>query len=233
MINRIDYTKLFKSRHSWLVSTFHFSFAEYFDRNNMNFGTLRVMNDDIVKPNTGFETHPHQNMEIFTYVLSGQLTHKDSIGNSETLSRGDVQYMSAGTGITHSEKNENSEPLRFIQTWIIPDKQNHIPNYGSKKFTKEDRHNKWLLLLSNKNKNAININQDVDVFVSELDSSLQLNYILKQNRQIYLKVMEGMIDVNGVRLHFGDGAKINDEKNLTINAIENSHLMLIDLSEKF
>lgn len=233
MINHIDFNKIYKSEHSWLKSSFHFSFAEYYNRSNIHFGALRVMNDDLIAPHTGFETHPHKDMEIFTYVLSGELTHKDSMGNHETLNRGDVQYMSAGTGVAHSEKNEGDEPLRLIQTWILPDAYNHTPNYGSRRFSKEDRHNKWLHLLSGSDENAIHLNQDAEVFVSELDTDITVTYSLKDDRQIYLKVMEGLVNVNGTNLHFGDAAEIIDEKEITIKAKENSLIMLIDLSKNF
>jgi redox-sensitive bicupin YhaK (pirin superfamily) len=233
MIRPIDFNKLYKSEHGWLKSSFHFSFAEYYNRQNIHYGALRVMNDDLIAPHTGFETHPHKDMEIFTYVLNGKLTHKDSMGNHETLIRGDVQYMSAGTGVSHSEKNENDEPLRLIQTWILPDKSDYKPNYGSKKFKKEDRYNKWLHLLSGQYKNAIHINQDAEVFVSEFDNGITLEYPLKKDRQIYLKVLEGLVNINGQKLHFGDAAEISDEKELIIKAEENSFIMLIDLSKNF
>lgn len=233
MIKPIDFNKLFKSDLGWLKSSFHFSFAEYYNKNNIHYGALRVMNDDLIAPYTGFETHPHKDMEIFTYVLNGELTHKDNMGNKETLARGDVQYMSAGTGVMHSEKNEGNEPLRIIQTWIIPDANNYTPSYGSKKFKKENRHNKWLHLLSEKDENAIHINQDVEVFVSEFDSSTILEYPLKENRQVYIKIMEGLVSVNDQNLHFGDSAEIIDEKELIIKAKEDSFIMLIDLSKNF
>ncbi|MFV0481405.1 MAG: pirin family protein [Campylobacteraceae bacterium] len=233
MIKRVDFNGLFKSKHGWLNSSFHFSFAEYYRKDNVHFGALRVMNDDNIAPHTGFDTHPHKDMEIFTYILSGKLTHQDSMGNKETLGRGDVQYMSAGTGVYHSEKNENDENLRLIQTWILPDVYNHTPDYGSKRYTKEDRSNKWLHILSGKDKNAIHINQDIEVLVSELDSEKTLIYKFEDDRQIYLKVMEGMVSVNGEKLFFGDACEIMDESEIVIKAEENSHLMLIDLSKNF
>ena len=120
--------------HGWLDSHFHFSFAEYYNPENINFGVLRVWNDDIVLPGTGFGTHPHDNMEIISYVLEGELSHADSMGNEQTLTRGQVQYMSAGTGITHSEYNHGEVPLRFFQIWIFADKRGYRPNYGDYRF---------------------------------------------------------------------------------------------------
>lgn len=233
MIKPIDFSKLYKGEYGWLKSSFHFSFAEYFNRANVHYGALRVMNDDLIDPLAGFATHPHKDMEIFTYVLNGELTHKDSLGNHETLNRGDVQYMSAGRGITHSEKNNGDASLRLIQTWILPDAYGHTPKYGSKKFKKEDRYNKWLHILSGQNKNAIHINQDVEVFVSEFDNETVLEYTPEKDRQLYLKVLEGSVNINSQKLHFGDAAEISDEKELVIKAEEDSFIMLIDLSKNF
>ena len=134
MIRRLPVEKMGESNLGWLRSKFHFSFAEYFNENNINFGVLRVINDDHISAGTGFDTHPHRDMEIITYVVHGYLTHKDSMGNESTLSRGQVQYMSAGTGVRHSEYNNHSEELRLLQIWVLPDRKGHTPNYGEYKF---------------------------------------------------------------------------------------------------
>jgi redox-sensitive bicupin YhaK (pirin superfamily) len=233
MLKKIDFRKLYLSDLGWLKSRFHFSFAEYHNPENMNFGVLRVMNDDIVAPQKGFGTHPHKNMEIFSYVLEGELTHGDSMGNVETLKRGEMQYMSAGTGVLHSEMNEHqTSPVRFIQTWIFPDQVDLKPQYGSKKFTLADRHNQWLYMLGGQNSEApIRIHQDVHVYVSEFDAGVSLSYDIKKDRQVYLKVMEGSVNIGTVDLNHGDAAEIVDEA-LSLTAREKAHVMLIDLPKK-
>lgn len=230
MIKKIDFNKLFVSNLGWLKSRFHFSFAEYFNPQNIHFGTLRVMNDDIVESQTGFTTHPHKNMEIFSYVLDGELTHGDSMGNIETLQRGDVQYMSAGSGVFHSEMNNHPQkPLRFIQTWILPDKNGLKPQYGSKKFALEDRLDRWLHILGDKNSNAhIHFNQDANIYVSELNAGRMLKIELNSDRQAYLKVMEGSVKIEDAEFMHGDAAEITSSTNIL--ALKNSHVMLIEMA---
>eukprot|EP01125_Pyxidicula_operculata_P011173 TRINITY_DN3649_c0_g1_i2.p1 TRINITY_DN3649_c0_g1~~TRINITY_DN3649_c0_g1_i2.p1 ORF type:complete len:231 (-),score=35.89 TRINITY_DN3649_c0_g1_i2:63-686(-) len=167
------------TNNNWLKSRFHFSFAEYSNDANSNFGVLRVMNDDLVQPSRGFGTHPHRNMEIVTYIVEGELTHKDSMGTDETLSRGSVQFMTAGTGVSHSEHNLNpKDPLRFIQMWIQPRKSGIEPNYGSLNVKAEDkhkRHNKWYHIVTDVLNQAdvpIKINQDANIYVTELDPNV-------------------------------------------------------------
>jgi redox-sensitive bicupin YhaK (pirin superfamily) len=232
MLKKIEFNKLFTSDLGWLKSRFHFSFAEYYNPDNMNFGALRVMNDDLVQPQSGFGTHPHKNMEIFSYVLEGELTHGDSMGNIETLQRGEMQYMSAGTGVLHSEMNNHPQkPARFIQTWIIPNQNALKPQYGSQKFKLEDRLNKWLHILGDKNSDApVHINQNVNAYVSEFDAGRTLKYDLKDDRQAYIKVMEGAVKIGDIELDHGDAAEITDE-NINIFALKNSHIMLIDLDK--
>ena len=134
MLRRLPVEKMGESNLGWLRSKFHFSFAEYYNEKNINFGVLRVINDDYIAPGTGFPTHPHRDMEIISYVIEGKLTHKDSMGNESTLERGEVQYMSAGTGVTHSEYNKHAEDTRILQIWVLPDRKGHTPNYGEYKF---------------------------------------------------------------------------------------------------
>ena len=170
MIKKIDHKTMGRSNLGWLQSLFHFSFADYYNPNNINFGTLRVVNDDLIKSGTGFPTHPHRDMEIISYVIDGELTHGDSMGNKRTLSRGQVQYLSAGTGITHSEYNYSDVTARFLQIWILPDQRGYRPNYGDYKFNWDDRKNKWLHIVSGQTGNApVKINQDVNFHVLELD----------------------------------------------------------------
>jgi len=230
MIKHIPFESLHVSSQGWLESRFHFSFAEYHNPQNMNFGVLRVMNDDVIAPHTGFGTHPHRDMEIFTYVLEGELTHEDSMGNKETLQAGDIQYLSAGTGIYHSEKNEGDMPVRLIQTWIVPHTKGLTPRYGSYKRDKALRYNKWQHLFGADNGGAvIGLYQDANVYAIEQDKEVKSEFILENGRQAYLKVMDGSIILNGVSLAFGDSAEILDEI-IEIKASSDAHLLLIEMS---
>ena len=148
MLRKIDSAGLGTSDLGWLRSRFHFSFAEYRDPDNVNFGVLRVLNDDLVAPGRGFGTHPHSDFEILSYVVDGALTHADTMGNEHTLTRGEVQYMSAGKGVLHSEYNRGEGTLRFLQIWIFPDEKGHEPAYGDHRFPWEARKNAWLLIAS-------------------------------------------------------------------------------------
>lgn len=214
---------------NWLKSRFHFSFAEYENYKNASFGVLRVMNDDLVQPNRGFGPHPHRNMEIITYVVDGELTHHDSMGTKEALKRGSIQFMSAGTGVRHSEHNlSTTTPLRFIQTWIVPSKTNLKPNYGSFSPSKAFEKGKLHHLVSNVNDNSsstpVTINQDVDGFVSMLSLGQELSHELPTSRQAYLLCLEGSIKVNEVELKRHDACEIthtsHDEDTITVEAID-------------
>ncbi|KAJ7566726.1 hypothetical protein O6H91_02G116300 [Diphasiastrum complanatum] len=207
MLRHISASALYLSKPTWwLESRFHFSFAEYYAPKNMEFGVLRVLNDDLVKPRSGFETHPHRDMEIFTYVVDGQLTHKDSMGTAETLGRGCVQYMSAGRGVTHSEKNKASnEMLRFLQIWIKPNRTGLTPNYGSRVFSKEDRHNKLQHVATSYDgpglhkdtgEGIIPMHQDVNIYVSEAEAGAVQEFVLQSKRQAYLVCIEGALSAN-------------------------------------
>lgn len=187
---------------NWLKSRFHFSFAEYNNPDNTNFGVLRVMNDDLVQPKRGFGEHPHRDAEICTYVVEGALTHKDSMGTKETISRGAVQFMTAGQGITHSEHNlHDTDPLRFIQIWITPRRRGLRPNYGSYSSTPEDRLNQWAHLVSDVNDQtssaAVKINQDANIYVSEIEPGRELLFPLRADRQAYFLCMEGSVAISG------------------------------------
>jgi len=231
MLRRIDNTKMGSSDLGWLKSKFHFSFAEYYNPSNLNFGTLRVINDDLVKPGTGFDTHPHRDMEIVSYVIDGELTHGDSMGNKRTLSRGHVQYMSAGTGILHSEHNLGKETLRFLQIWIIPDERGYEPNYGDYTFEWDDRKNKWLNIVSSKEGNAaIKVNQDSNIFVLELDKDKEIEFKVGEGRQAYLVQIEGTSDINNIVLNMRDALEITEE-DIKIKAIETSHFLVIEMNK--
>ena len=191
MLRRIDVEKMGESNLGWLRSKFHFSFAEYFNEKNINFGVLRVLNDDIVEPGTGFPKHPHRDMEIISYVVEGEITHEDSMGNSSSLKRGEVQYMSAGTGVMHSEYNMGKENLRLLQIWILPDRKNHTPAYGEFRFKWEERENKFLHMVSSKEGDApIKINQDVNFYASFLEKGKEIDFEVKSGRQAYLVQIE-------------------------------------------
>lgn len=234
MLRKLLKENMGTSNLGWLESQFHFSFAEYRNPNNVNFGVLRVLNDDIVHPQTGFDTHPHQNMEIISYVVNGEITHRDSMGNEETLKRGEVQYLSAGEGIYHSEHNiHQSEDLRLLQIWIIPPKKSLPRLYGSYKFTEEERKNKFLNIVSSKEGiSPIKIYQDVNFYVSNLEEFKDLEFKIKEKRQIYFAQIEGQTTINGIELREGDAMEITQEAKIDIKATTNSHFLFIEMKEE-
>lgn len=231
MLKKIDNRNMGTSNLGWLMSRFHFSFAEYYNPANMNFGVLRVLNDDLVQPKTGFDTHPHRDMEIISYVVDGELTHGDSMGNKSTLKRGHVQYMSAGTGVYHSEHNLGDSILRFLQIWIYPDATGHKPNYGEYKFDWDERKNNWLRIVSGKDGDAaIRINQDVNISVLELETNKEADYPVKEGRQAYLVQIEGKSRISGIELDMRDALEVAEET-IRIKAIEPSHFILIEMKK--
>ncbi|MDR0599681.1 MAG: pirin family protein [Treponema sp.] len=220
MIKYIDHTKMGRGQHGWLDSHFHFSFAEYCNPQNIHFGALRVMNDDMVQSGTGFDTHPHENMEIISYVVDGELTHKDSMGNERTLTRGQVQYMSAGTGVTHSEYNLGGGLLRFYQIWIFPDKKGYKPNYGDVRFKLEDREDRWLPVaasVENKASSApIRVHADINAYAALISPGKALDFEVAPGRQAYLALIEGNLSLLGrdnssANLVMRDAAEITGE----------------------
>jgi redox-sensitive bicupin YhaK (pirin superfamily) len=229
MLRKIDHEKMGKSDLGWLKSLFHFSFAEYFNPDNMGFGVLRVINDDLIAPNNGFDMHPHKDMEIISYAIDGELTHGDSMGNKQTITRGEVQYMSAGTGVYHSEHNRGDKVARLLQIWIHPDRKGHTPNYGDFRFKWEDRENKWLHIVSPINGDAIvKINQDANINVLALDKGKEIGFAVGTGRQAYLVQIEGSSSVNGVELKMRDALEITEE-DIIIKATETSHFLVIDM----
>lgn len=234
MIRRIPKENMGISDLGWLKSRFHFSFAEYRNPNNINFGVLRVLNDDIIHPQSGFDMHPHNDMEIISYIVDGEITHKDSMGNEETLKRGEVQYLSAGDGIFHSEYNLNRyKDLRLLQIWIIPPKKGLPKLYGSKKYDKTDRKNKLLNIVSSINGTAdIKIYQDINIYVSEIDSNKDIDFIINDKRQIYFVQIEGESTVNNIKINEGDAFEITSEKNLKIKSVNKSHILFIEMKEE-
>ncbi|MEH7108951.1 pirin family protein [Bacillus sp. JJ1764] len=231
MLKKLDHTNMGKSNLGWLRSIFHFSFAEYYNPQNIQFGKLRVVNDDLVAPGTGFDFHPHKEMEIISYVVNGKLTHGDSMGNQNTISRGHVQYMSAGTGVFHSEHNLGEETLRFLQIWIYPDQAGYEPNYGDYRFDWDERQNKWLHMVSSKNGSApIKINQDVNIYALELEAGKEIEFPVDANRQAYLVQVEGSSMINTVTLKTRDALEIVEE-NIFIKANETAHFVVLEMEK--
>ena len=234
MLRYIDSKKMGRGIHGWLDSHFHFSFAEYYNPDNIQFGVLRVVNDDLVKPDTGFDTHHHQNMEILSYVVNGELTHTDSMNNDQTLTRGQVQYMSAGTGVLHGEHNWGKEILRFLQIWILPDKNGYQPNYGDYRFAFDDRKNKWLSIATrteNKESQApICIHADINAFAAMLDKGNSIDMGVEKGRQAYLVLIEGQADINGIELNERDALEIVEE-NIIIKALRPAHILVIEMAK--
>lgn len=229
MLRKIESRNMGSSNLGWLRSKFHFSFAEYYNPNNMRFGALRVINDDLIKPGTGFDTHPHKDMEIVTYVINGELTHEDSMSNKNTISRGHVQYMSAGTGVYHSEVNFGEDTLRLLQIWILPDKAGYEPDYGDYRFNWNDRENKWLHMVSSKSGEAqVKINQDINIYSLELEKGKEISFSVNERRQAYLVQIEGTSIINGVELNAQDGLEIVEE-DILIRGKENSHILILEM----
>lgn len=218
------------ANHGWLKSFHTFSFANYFDRNHMNFGDLRVINEDFIAANQGFATHPHQDMEIVTYVVSGALSHKDSMNNSSTILPQEVQRMSAGTGVLHSEFSDKNQETHLLQIWILPEKKQIAPSYAQKSFAKNFLESDFVLVVSKDGKNgSITINQDVEIFVAKFLAQKKHFYHIKNNRRIWIQLISGSILVNGQALEKGDAAAIENENSLEIFAKENCEFLLFNL----
>ena len=217
--------------HGWLNTRFTFSFADYYDPKHVQFRTLRVMNDDQVAGGGGFPTHPHRDMEIVTYVLEGALQHRDSMGNGSLIRPGDVQYMSAGTGVMHSEFNASEkEPVHLYQNWMFPDKQGYKPTYDQKNFSEEERRGKLRLLASPDGKNgSVKIRQDNSLYATILESGQSVKHELRPERHAYVQVARGSVKLNGKELSEGDGAAISDEKTLELTGVEQAEVLVFDL----
>lgn len=235
MLRYIDHTKMGRSRLGWLDSHFHFSFAEYDNPENVRFGVLRVINDDIVRPGTGFDTHPHRDMEIISYVVEGELSHADSMGNQRTLTRGQVQYMSAGTGVHHSEHNRGKDPLRFLQIWIYPDGRGYTPNYGDVAFRFADRIDRWLPIAAGTGNDAmdapIRLHQDANVYATLITKGKAQSFHVGEDRQAYLVLIEGEAQVGDIHLHERDALEITAQ-DITMQAAEDAHVLLIEMAKE-
>jgi len=230
MIERRPFSGLGGADHGWLKARHHFSFASYYDPNNMGWGSLRVWNDDEIAPQSGFPPHPHANMEIITYVRSGAITHQDSLGNQGRTEAGDVQVMSAGSGIRHAEYNLEPETTRIFQIWIEPNRAGGDPTWGAKPFPKADRAGKFVTLASGiaGDEDALPIRTDARVVGATLKGGETAEYQLGASRHGYLVPAAGSVEVNGVRLDARDGAAIKNEDVLRITALEDSEIVLVD-----
>jgi redox-sensitive bicupin YhaK (pirin superfamily) len=218
--------------HGWLNTYHTFSFSSYHDPKHVHFRALRVMNEDFVAPGQGFGTHPHQDMEIVTYVLEGALEHKDSMGNGEVLYPGEFQRMSAGTGITHSEFNPSkTESVHLYQIWLFPERKGITPSYEQKRFPESERQNRLRLVASqNAEDGSLTIHQDARIYLATLDVGKKVTQPLAQDRHAWLQVLRGNVSLNGVSLSTGDGAAVSEESSLTIQSQDDAEIMLFDLA---
>ena len=220
--------------HSWLQSRHTFSFANYYNPERMSFGLLRVINDDIVQPGMGFGTHPHENMEIVSIPLSGELQHKDSLGNTQYIRSGEVQIMSAGTGITHSEYNgSDSELVSFLQIWVLPKFQNIKPRYGQQLFSAKDRKNKFQIIVSpdqTDNSSAVQINQDAWFIQGDFDAGQTGSYKIKrEGNGVYFFVLEGAVTIADEQLQRRDAVGFEDVTEIDFEATEDCQILVIDV----
>ncbi|MBT8086624.1 MAG: pirin family protein [Gammaproteobacteria bacterium] len=217
--------------HGWLRAKHTFSFANYYDPDRIEFGTLRVINEDRVAPGKGFGLHPHKDMEIITYVIDGAIEHKDSMGNGEIISAGEVQRMTAGTGVFHSEFNASAEQaLHLLQIWIYPEKNRLPPGYEQKPFAREDKLNRLRLVGSaDGREESVTIHQDVNLYASVLEAGRHASLDLGADRKAFVQVISGDIAVNGQRLLAGDGAQIENENAIEIHAASEAEFLLFDM----
>jgi redox-sensitive bicupin YhaK (pirin superfamily) len=230
MIELRPFAKLGASDHGWLKAKHHFSFGSHYDPSNMGHGSLRVWNDDEIAPNTGFPAHPHTNMEIITYVREGAITHQDSLGNKGRTEAGDVQVMSAGSGIRHSEYNLEPMKTRIFQIWIEPTTRGGQPTWGARPFPKSNRSGKLVTIASGfeADNDALPIRANARVLATTLRAGESAEYASGKARHLYLVPAAGAVEVNGVRVNARDGAAISNENQLKITALEDSELVLVD-----
>ncbi|MDH5187825.1 MAG: pirin family protein [Rhodospirillaceae bacterium] len=232
MIKITPIEKLGHADHGWLNARHHFSFADYYDPARMGFGHLRVWNDDTIKGNSGFPMHPHRDMEIITYVRTGAITHEDSLGNRGKTSAGEVQVMSAGTGIRHSEYNEDEETLTLFQIWVEPDRTGHTPRWDAA-MVSTATDDQFRLLVSGRKKDegagALFIHQDAAFYRANLEAGAKVEYVTEPGRMIYLVPAKGEIAVNGSIVPVRAGVQIEDEDRITIDAPEGAEVVLLDL----
>jgi redox-sensitive bicupin YhaK (pirin superfamily) len=219
------------AEHGWLDSYHTFSFADYYNAKWMGYRSLRVINDDLVMPGMGFGTHPHRDMEIITYVLSGAIEHKDSMGNGRVIRAGEFQYMAAGTGVRHSEFNPSkTEPLRLLQIWIQPDKQGVTPRYAERNLAKAETGKLHLVASKTGRNGSMEIHQDADLLLAKLEGGQAVKHPLGKGRHAWAHVAEGEVTINGSKLSGGDAVAVSDETTLEIAATKPSQVLLFDLN---
>lgn len=220
-----------KANYGWLDTRYSFSFSRYYDPEKMGFGLLRVLNDDIVLPATGFGTHPHDNMEIITIILDGQLEHKDSMGNGSVISKNEVQVMSAGSGVTHSEFNPSkTDKVSLLQIWIFPKEENIKPRYDQKSFPKEERKNKLVTVASGFNENgSLYIHQNAEIKIGYFDRAETISYKVRKGNGVYLFVIDGHIKIGDEELFRRDAIGIYDAEEFVIEVSENTEFVLLEV----
>jgi len=230
MIEVRPFTGLGHANHGWLDARHHFSFAEYLDRDRMGWGKIRVWNDDTIAPGTGFPMHPHNDMEIVTYVRTGAITHEDSLGNKGRTEAGDVQVMSAGTGIVHSEVNAEDEPTTLFQIWIRPDRVGETPSWGQRRFPGAGKEGRWSIVASGDpdGDDALPINNRARVLAARLTAGQTVDYAPEPGRHQYLVATSGAITVNGHEVGPRDGVAIEGETAITVSAREDAELVMVD-----
>ncbi len=218
--------------YGWLDTNYTFSFSTYYDPRYMGFRDLRVINEDFIAPDQGFPTHGHRDMEIISYVVAGELSHRDSMGNGTTIYPNEVQRMTAGTGVQHSEYSSPTDKTHLLQIWILPEKQNLEPSYEQTLFTPEEKKGKLKLVASRGGTDgSVHINQDVSLYASILDKGETVSHKLAENRHAWIQIIKGKIDLNGEELNAGDGAAISEEDILNIKSLaDNTEFLLFDLN---
>lgn len=237
MLQVIRADEHYKGQHGWLTTYHHFSFGEYHNPEKMNFGPLRVFNDDTILPGTGFDFHSHSNMEIVTYLIDGELEHRDNFGNRGIIRPGEAQRMSAGTGIMHAEYNHSKEnPLRLLQMWVLPNRKNLKPSWEQRRFTKEQQTNRLLPIIvpeSSENDGALKVHQDATFYLSTITPQNTIQHTIDDGRMAYIFVINGNVEVDGKLLQTRDAAKAENEKTVSITAQTQTELIVIDLPQRF
>ncbi|MGB9124502.1 MAG: pirin family protein [Nitrosotalea sp.] len=232
----IKATEHYKNEIDWLTTYHHFSFGEYYNPEKHDYVPLRVFNDDVIKAGAGFEFHQHKDMEIITYVINGALRHRYNLGNNGIIEAGEIQRMTAGTGVFHSEYNASkTDPLRLLQIWVYPDKKGLRPSWQQKKYTQENRKNKLLQVIGPMNNpgSELSIHQNALFYISSLDSGKKVEHILESGRKVYLFVIDGKISMNDKIMETQDAAKIENTNTISIEAQKTTELVLINLPEKY
>jgi quercetin 2,3-dioxygenase len=233
MINVIPSSARHHADHGWLDTHWHFSFSDYHDPNNMNWGALRVFNDDVVKGGGGFGAHPHRDMEIITYVLEGELEHQDNLGNKGVIRPGEMQVMSAGKGIVHAEYNHSqTAPVHFLQLWVMPRNRESKPRWEQRQFSTKEREGKLRAVVSSGNvPDTMQIDQDAVIYIGALKTAQEIEQPILRDRKGYLFVIRGALSLNDKKLAAGDQARIEDEERLQLRAESGSELIYLDLPD--